>query len=117
MSFDVTRKKNYSSPAQTIGQFAGQTLETLGGKLSSRNNPAKGMFEINFNKKIKNNMLPNRIDLQIKIIPQAADGCDVMARAFPVDPMGNKLTFGVQGNAAEVVMTTFFEELDKYISA
>lgn len=115
MSFDVTRKENYSASAQTIRQITSQTLESLGGKLSGRNNPAKGMFEINFNKKIKNNALPNRIDLQIKVVPQAADGCNVMARAFPVDPLGNKLTFGVQGDAAGVVMTTFFDELEKSI--
>jgi hypothetical protein len=117
MSFDVVQKKSYSSPAKTLGQFTSQALETLGGKPSGRSNPTKGMFEVNFNKKVKNNALPNRIDLQIKIVPDADGGCNVMAKAFPVDPMGNKLTFGVQGNAAEVVMTTFIDELEKNINA
>ncbi|RME69606.1 MAG: hypothetical protein D6784_18130 [Chloroflexi bacterium] len=115
MAFDVIRKQNYPAPAQMVSQLTGKTLESLGGKLSKRNNPAKGMFEINFNKKIKNQALPNRIDLQIKVVPQESNGCNVMARAFPVDPLGNRLTFGVKGNAAEVVMMTFFDELEKSI--
>jgi hypothetical protein len=92
-------------------------FESLGGTVSKRSNPAKGMFEISFNKKIGNNVLPNRIDLQLKVVPEAADSCNVMAKAYPVDPMGNKLTFGVIGNAAEVVMTTFFAALETKIEA
>ena len=117
MSYDVNQKKSYPSPANIVSQVAGPVCESLGGKVSQRSNPAKGMFEISFNKKIGNNALPNRIDLQIKVVSAADDSCHVMAKAYPVDPMGNKLTFGVIGNAAEVVMTTFFAALDTKIEA
>jgi hypothetical protein len=39
-----------------------------------------------------------------------------MAKVYPVDPMGAKLTFGVRGNAAQTVMDTFLAELDEAVN-
>ncbi len=111
MSYDVNFKQSYNQPAAKVGQSAADLLVQLGGKTSPSNNPAAGQLEATFNKQIKNQMLPNRCQLRIKIVAQSPESCQLMAKAFPIDPLGNKLGFGVIGNAAQVVINTFSEEL------
>jgi hypothetical protein len=111
MSYDVNFKQSYNHSAETVIESAVKLLDELGGKLSANNNPAKGQLEATFNKKVKDQPLPNRCQLRIKVVSNAADSSNLMAKAFPVDPMGSKLTFGVRGNAAQVVVDTFFQEL------
>lgn len=117
MSYDVNTKKSYNSPADTVSQSAAQVLEQLGGKVSEKSNPAKGQLEATFNKKIKDKALPNRCQVRVKVVSQSADSCNVMAKVYPVDPMGNKLTFGVRGDAAQVVSNTFITALEAKIGA
>lgn len=111
MSYDVNHKQSFNHPAEMVSQSASQLLETLGGKTSQQSDPAKGLLEANFNKKVKSTMLVNRCQLKVKVVAQSPDSCNVLAKAYPVDPMGNKLAFGVRGNAAQVVIDTFFDEL------
>jgi hypothetical protein len=117
MSYDVNARKSYNSPADTVSRNAAQILEQLGGKVSEKSSPAKGQLEATFNKKVKDKSLPNRCQVRVKVVSQSADSCDVMAKVYPVDPMGNKLTFGVRGNAAQVVSDTFLTELEARIGA
>jgi hypothetical protein len=116
MSYDVNSQKNYPTSAETASQTASQTLETLGGKLTKNSNPAKGQLEADFNKKVKDQPLPNRCQVRVKIAPAATGGCTVMTKVYPIDPMGNKLTFGVRGDAAQVVSATFAAELEAVLT-
>ncbi|RME96807.1 MAG: hypothetical protein D6768_21080 [Chloroflexi bacterium] len=111
MSYDVNTKQEYNAPAPAVSQSASQILESLGGKLSKMNNPAKGQLEATFNKKISGKPLPNRCQVRVKVVPKSAESCAVMTKTFPVDPLGNKLSFGVRGDAAQVVSDTFLEAL------
>lgn len=116
MSYDVNAKQNFNRPATEVSQVALEVLNSLGGKISAKTNPAKGQLESDFNKKISTQPLSNRCQLRIKVKSQASESCQVMVKAYPIDPMGQKLTFGVQGNAAQVVVDTFFQELKNQIT-
>ena len=87
------------------------------GKKSKKSNPTKGRVDANFNKKIKGDYINNRVQLQVKIDAQSPEQCMVSAMSYPVDPVGQKLAFGVQGEPARVVIDVFFTELDTQFGA
>ena len=107
----------FNQPAGAVSEAIADMLVQLGGKTSAASNPAKGQLEATFNKKVKERALPNRCQLRVKIAAKSAESCMVMVKVFPVDPMGNKLTFGVRGDASQVVLDTFFDELAHQIKA
>jgi hypothetical protein len=110
MSYDVNAKKQVATPSEQTRPQINTVLETLGGSLTERNQPDRGQFEAHFNKKIKGQPLPNRCELRVKVTP-AGSGSVVLVKAYPIDPMGNKLKFGVRGQAAQTVVDTFLAEL------
>lgn len=63
MAYDVNQTKIYQQPAQTMSQLAAAVVAKLGGKADKKNNPASGHIEVTFNKQVKNQMLPNRIQI------------------------------------------------------
>lgn len=115
MSYDVNAKKSFNYPADQLSAAASDVLVKLGGKPSAKSNPAKGQIEVTFNKKVKDRALVNRCQVRVKIVPQG-DSTDLMAKVYPVDPMGAKLTFGVRGDAAQTVMDTFLAELNEVLN-
>ena len=112
MAYDVNQAKTYNRPAQELNQFMAAVLAKLGGKAGKKNNPSAGQLEVTFNKQVKNQMLPNRIQLIVSTESVSPEQSQVSALAYPVDPLGNKLMFGVRGQAARTVVDCFFGELD-----
>ena len=117
MSYDVNGKQLINQPAGSVSGSIADVLVQLGGKTSAASNPAKGQLEAIFNKKVKERTLPNRCQLRVKVVAKSADSSIVMAKCFPVDPMGSRLTFGVRGDASQVVLDTFFDELTHHIES
>lgn len=117
MAYEAKQKKIYNHSAEFIRQSVPGIISNLGGKESNKSNPAKGRLDANFNKKIKGEYINNRIQLQVKIDSQSAEECVVSAMSYPVDPVGQKLGFGVQGEPARFVMDIFFGELDTQFGA
>ena len=112
MAYEAKHRKSYNQSAERINQSLSEIITGLGGKEYTKSNPATGRLDANFNKKIKGEYMNNRIQLQTKIDSQSPDQCMVAAMAYPVDPVGQKLAFGVQGEPARVVIDAFFSELD-----
>lgn len=112
MAYDVKQAKSYQQPAQAMSQLAAATVARLGGKADKKNNPAAGHIEVTFNKQVKNQMLPNRIQLVVKLEAVSPESSQLSVLAYPVDPVGNKLMFGVRGNAARTVVDAFWAELE-----
>ena len=112
MAYEAKHRKTYNQSAERINQSLPEIIATLGGKESQKSNPAKGRVDANFNKKIKGEYMNNRVQLQTKVDSQSPEQCMVAAMAYPVDPVGTKLSFGVQGDPARVVINAFFAELD-----
>jgi len=112
MAYEAKHRKVYNHSAEFISQSASEIIKGLGGKESNKSNPTKGRLDANFNKKIKNEYINNRVQLQVKIDAQSPEQCMVSAMSYPVDPVGQKLGFGVRGEPARLVIDTFFAELD-----
>ncbi len=117
MAYDVSQAKTYNWPASEMSQLAATIITNLGGKADKKSNPAAGHVAANFNKQVKNQMLVNRIQLVLKVEPISPESSQVSALAFPIDPLGNKLMFGVRGNAARTVVDCFFGELAVQLGA
>ena len=112
MAYEAKHRKIYNHSAEFISRSISDIIKSLNGKESKKSNPAKGQFDANFNKKIKGEYMNNRIQLQVKIGPQSPEQCMVSAMSYPVDPVGQKLAFGVRGEPARLVIDAFFSELD-----
>ena len=112
MGYDASENKTLDHPAEATIQSASEVISRLGGKASKKNNPAQGRLEANFNKTIKGEFMNNRVQLEVDIASQSPAQCTVKAAAYPVDPVGMKLTFGVKGKPAQRVIDVFFAELD-----
>ena len=111
MSFVVKETKTYNQAATDVVKSAEAVITQLGGKPSKKNKPAEGRLEANFNKKVGGKPLNNRVQLEVTVTSQSADQCDVSIEAYPVDPLGNKLAFGVQGQPGRVVLDAFLSAL------
>jgi hypothetical protein len=112
MGYDVSENKTLDYPADEMIKSASEVISRLGGKASKKSDPAKGRLEANFNKSIKGEFMNNRVQLEVSIASQSPAQCTVTAEAYPVDPVGMKLMFGVQGKPARRVIDAFFTELD-----
>jgi len=117
MSYEAKQTKNYNQAADEITKSASTVLESLGGKASKKNKPEQGRLDVNFNKKLKGKFMNNRVQVQVQITAQSPEQCTIAAQAYPVDPVGMKLTFGVQGKPAHQVLEVFFSELESQIGS
>jgi hypothetical protein len=116
MAYDVNQAKTYNCPAQELSQLMVAVLAKMGGKAGKKSNPAAGQLEVTFNKQVKNQMLPNRIHLVVSTEYVSPEHSQVSVLAYPVDPLGNKLMFGVRGQAARTVVDCFFGELETSVT-
>lgn len=110
-SYTVKESKTYDRAAGTIIKSATEAISQLGGSQSKKSKPDEGRLDANFNKKIGSKPLNNRIQLEVSVTSQAPEQCTVSVVAYPVDPVGQKLMFGVQGQPARLVLDAFLERL------
>jgi hypothetical protein len=106
-SYTVTESKTYNRAADAVTKSAVEAISQLGGSQSKKSKPEAGRLEANFNKKIGSQPLNNRIQLEVNITSQSAEQCIVSIVAYPVDPVGQKLMFGVKGQPARAVVDAF----------
>lgn len=111
MSYVAKMRKSYNKPAAEIGRIVSTAVERLGGKESKKSNPVGGYLDANFNKKIGGKPINNRVQLEAKIKADSPEQSTMAVMAYPVDPLGNKLGFGVQGEPAQTVLDAFFNLL------
>lgn len=114
MAFEAKATKSLNLSEAAARQAVSAAMEGLGGKTTKKNKPAEGYFESNFNKKIKGEYMNNRVQLEIKVVAQSPEQSAVSALAYPVDPVGQKLMFGVRGKPARLVLDKFFAELEAH---
>ncbi|GIK38423.1 MAG: hypothetical protein BroJett011_22560 [Chloroflexota bacterium] len=112
MAYDINQAKTYNHSPQKMSQVVADVLTKLGGKADKKSNPAAGQFMATFNKQVKNQMLPNRVQIVVKTEEVSPESSRISIAAYPVDPLGNKLMFGVRGNATRTVVDSFFSELE-----
>jgi hypothetical protein len=106
-SYTVTESKTYNQPVDAIVKSAIETISKLGGSQSKKSKPEAGRLDANFNKKIGSQPLNNRIQLEVNVTSQSPEQCIVSIVAYPIDPVGQKLMFGVRGQPARAVVDAF----------
>lgn len=115
MSYTVKESKSFPRPMSDMSAATSQVLKKLGGKLSKKTKASAGYFEINFNKKInekgKKRYINNRIQLHVKVQSDSPEQSTLSVEAYPVNPIGQKLMFGVRGKPARTVIDMFWAEL------
>jgi hypothetical protein len=112
MPYEVKESRVYARPAAEVASAAAEVVKQIEGKLAKGSDPAKGRLEANFNKSVAGKAFGNRVQLVVQAIGQAGAECTLALEAFPVDPLGKKLLFGVMGDPARLVMNAFTARLD-----
>ncbi len=112
MPYDVKESKVYSRPAAEVAAAAAEVMKEIDGKLARGSDPATGRLEANFNKSVAGKAFGNRVQLVVQVTGQAGPGCTLALEAFPVDPLGKKLLFGVLGDPARLVVNAFTSRLE-----
>ena len=106
-SYTITESKTYNRAADAVIKSAVEAISQLGGSQTKKSKPAEGRLDANFNKRIGSQPLNNRIQLEVNVTSQSAEQCTVSIVAYPVDPVGQKLMFGVHGQPARAVVDAF----------
>ena len=112
MSYTVNESKTYNRAAEAVIKSAIEAISQLGGSQSKKSKPEAGRLEANFNKKIGSQPLNNRIQLEVSVTSQSAEQCTISVVGYPVDPVGQKLMFGVRGQPARTVIDAFLGRLE-----
>jgi hypothetical protein len=112
MPYEVKWTKVYSRPAAEIAAAAAEAMKEIDGKLAKGSDPTRGRIEANFNKSVAGKSFGNRVQLVVQVAEQAGGECALALEAFPVDPLGKKLLFGVLGDPARLVVAAFTARLD-----
>ncbi len=111
MAYEVKVSKVYARPAAEVLAAAAQAMKDIEGKLAKGSDPSTGRVEANFNKSVAGKSFLNRVQL-VATAREQGGGCALDLDAYPVDPLGKKLLFGVLGEPARVVVDAFTARLD-----
>jgi hypothetical protein len=117
MPYEVKESKAYPRPAAEVASAAADVVKEIEGKLAKGSDPAKGRVEANFNKSVAGKSFGNRVQLVVLVTGAAGNECTLALEAYPVDPLGKKLLFGVLGDPARLVVSAFTARLDKRLGA
>jgi hypothetical protein len=111
MPFEVKETRSYARPAAEVAAAAAEALREIEGKLGKGSDLAQGRLEAVFNKSVAGKAFGNRVQLVAQVTGSGA-GCALALEAYPVDPLGKKLLFGVLGEPARLVVSAFSARLD-----
>jgi hypothetical protein len=110
MPYEVKEARTYPGTPEAVRAAAAEIAAKLGGKPAKK--AAAGVVDVTFNKDVGGKALLNRIQLQLRCAEAGPGQCSAAAEVFPVDPVGQKLLFGVLGEPARVVANAFWAALD-----
>ena len=112
MPFEVKESRVYTRPAAEVAAAAAEVMKEIEGKLAKASDPAQGRVEANFNKSVAGKSFGNRVQLVVQVTDRAGGESALALEAYPVDPLGKKLLFGVMGEPARLVVDAFTARLD-----
>jgi hypothetical protein len=110
MGYEVKEARQYAGTAADVRAAAGDAAVALGGKPAKK--AAEGVVDVTFNKAVGSKVLQNRVQLVVRFAEAGPGLCSAAADAFPVDPVGQKLLFGVLGEPARVAVNALWAALD-----
>jgi hypothetical protein len=112
MSHEVNETRTFARPAAAVLAIAGEVVGQLGGKRPRKDPGIQGQVQADFNKEVGGRSFANRVQLVVRVVSDGPDRCTASVQAYPVDPLGNRLLFGVLGDPARVVTSAFWARLE-----
>ncbi len=110
MPYEVKEARTYPGAPDVVRATAAEVAARLGGKAARK--PVEGAVDVTFNKIVGGTALLNRIQLVLRVAGSGPGQTTAAAEVFPVDPVGQRLLFGVVGEPARVVANAFWAALD-----
>ena len=107
----VQESKNYDKGAGEVWKAVLAAIPALGGKVLSQE-AAKGRIDGQMDKKMKGEVLGDRSKVEIAFAATDATSCTVTIRVYPINPVGQKLTFGARPGVAQKVAAHFWDAVD-----
>jgi len=114
MSYTIKETRTVARPAAELLAIAGEVVFQLGGKRPKRPDTA-GEIRADFNKAVGGAAFGNRVQLIVHAADDGSGGCTTSVEAYPIDPLGKPLQFGVIGEPARLVTTAFWAQLDRRV--
>ena len=112
MSYEVKESKRFSRPGAEVLAVVGELVTQLGGKRPKKDPGVAGQVQADFNKEVGGTSFGNRVHLIIHVVGGDPDRCTTSVEAYPIDPLGKPLLFGVVGEPARLVTRVFWERLE-----
>jgi hypothetical protein len=108
--YEVKEARQYPGTPADVATAAAEVAVELGGKPGKK--VAAGVVDVTFNKGVGGKALLNRVQVVVRFAEEGPGKSSAAADAFPVDPVGQKLLFGVMGEPARLVVNAFWTALD-----
>ena len=112
MSYEVKESKQFSRSGAEVLAVAGELITQLGGKRPKKDPGVAGQVQADFNKEVGGKPFGNRVQLIVRVVDDGPGGCTASVEAYPVDPLGKPLLFGVVGEPARLVTRAFWDRLE-----
>ncbi len=110
-NFTIHDEKQYPSNAEAVYQAALGAIEGLEGKIVKQD-PAAGIVEARFDKKILGKVLGDRTQMNVTIT-NPENGCSTVAvEIYPLNAIGQKLMFGARRGVSRTVANWFYAHLE-----
>jgi hypothetical protein len=111
MSYAVNETKELSRPAADVLATVRELLVQLGGKRPKKDPGEADQVQADFNKEVAGRAFANRVRVIVRVAGDTSR-CTTSVEAYPVDPLGNRLQFGVVGEPARFVAGVIWERLE-----
>lgn len=118
MSYVVKETKAFPRPAAELLALVGAVVAELGGQ-PPKKPAAPGELRAEFNKSVGGTAFGNRVQLIARATddPSRAGGSALAVEAYPIDPLGKPLLFGVIGEPARLVTGALWTRLAARLAA
>jgi hypothetical protein len=110
MPVEVKEARTYAKTVAETRAAAAEVAQKLGGKTSKK--AAEGQVDVVFNKDVGGKAFTNRVQLKVRFAEPGPGQSSAAVEVFPVDPVGQKLLFGVLGDPARMVANAFWAALE-----
>ena len=110
-SFTIYDEKQYESGVNDVYEAALGAIAGLEGKVLNQD-PAAGVVEARFDKKILGKVLGDRTQMKVTITNPENGSSAVAVEIYPLNAVGQKLMFGARKGVSRTVADWFYAHLE-----
>lgn len=114
MPYEKESTKMFQYPLNHVYQSAIFCIKYMGGKIIKQDQE-KGILHAQMDKKLFGNYLGDRSQLEIQFTDEGNTQTSIYIFAYPLNAVGQKLMFGARKGVVDKIISTFYQELEKYL--